>query len=468
LPPTVALQIRTPHLGHLMRGVTEAIRHLRPVPDLGALVRLALSQVEPSLDVDGPVTLNLHREAAGTWHATALLPARPRVQAGQTPSAPALRWMLRRTRRFTVHVAHLSPTLAVLTDAPTFVEAHADELQADALQSGEPVGDEAASPSDGHVAIRARPGLWGPVPGPTPEPSTPAGPGAAASAWAATFEALYVGVHFGSTGVAVRARARTVSGSGGETGSAAASKAPSATGRPAPANALLIVAGDARRAGSGPLKAFAPAFAGLELLEAATPGPEAPGPGALESLAPVLEAIEGDFVWSLQSGPGAVGPTLYFDAALESLPPGLAALPVVYTLGGDPVRRLGGSGPYMPADLHHRDGRLRVAAGGAQRALLEGLVSGRLGTTPPGAASPTAVLQASVDLVALLRLFGAPVERPGAASPMTARLHADATGLEAALHVPFEQLDGLADLLERRAPDALPEGGSDWLFPDGI
>lgn len=481
LPPTVVLQVHTPHLGHLMRGVTDAVRHLRPVPDLGALVRLAVSQLEPSLDVDGPVTLSLHRDAAGPWHATAIVPARAEVGATSAPDGEGpspLRWSTRRSRRFTVHVGRLTPTLAVLTDAPTFVEAHAEALRLDAVRPpAVPMSTPSDAALDGRVTVQGRPPAWG-----LTRPASAAGepgdaegggtPLSALSAWVTRFDEFVLDVGFSTEGIDARFRARAMPGSADAAAlSAAVASVFPASAVGAPANASLWVEADARRASAGPLKPIAGSLEWLELLEAASPGGAEVGPGATDVLDPILDAVERDYVWSVQAGPGSVGPTLFFDIGLDTLPPALVALPEVYRLGGQPVRRLTGTGPFMPADLHFSRGRLRVAAGGAQRALLDAIVSGRLESKPPSqgvTSARGAVLRASADVGALLRLFGVAVPAARPVAPLTYVVESGAEGLDVRLRVPFGQLDGLADLLQRRAPTVLPENGGEWLFPDGI
>jgi hypothetical protein len=359
--------------------------------------------------------------------------------------------------------------VAVVTDAPTFAEAQLPWLREEVTRLTSAASAAGAGAPEGRLEVRARPAAFAP----DGSAEADAGPEAMAalSTWMAPFEVAELGLRFSPIGLSATFRARPGAGTPAEA-SLGALAGPVLPAARTPANAALVVVGDARRSAAPLVKPLVRGFDLLELLEAATPGPTGPGAGATEALGPLLDAVEGDYVWSLQSGPGSGRATLFLNAALDTLPESLDALPVVYALDGRPVRRLGGFGPFMPADIYQTEHRLLVAAGGAQRSLLEGIVSGRLTTRasmePP---SESVIFRAAGDLDALLRLFG--VEMPiradrVAAEPLHYVVETDGQEFGVDFQVPYVQVDGVADLLRRKADLDLPEGGNDWLFPEGI
>jgi hypothetical protein len=152
---------------------------------------------------------------------------------------------------------------------------------------------------------------------------------------------------------------------------------------------------------------------------------------------------------------------------------------VVYRIGAAEVNRLEGQGRFMPADFTHISPWLHAAAGAAPRAMLEGVLTGRLAaglSEHPALAESTAgrsdglLMVAAADLATLVRMFvpTAPLEVAEPAAPVTWTLQTDGRTLEGRLSVPFVQVDRLAPLLRRQGAESRPKAPTDWLFPEGI
>jgi hypothetical protein len=208
------------------------------------------------------------------------------------------------------------------------------------------------------------------------------------------------------------------------------------------------------------------------------PGDDLASGDAVESLRPLLERVQAEFVWSLQTPPGMQAPSLFLTARVPDAEPA-AADAVVYRIGGAAVNRLEGNGRFMPADYMHVSPWLHAAAGAAPRAMLEGVLTGRLAAglaEHPALVETTAgrtdglLMVAAADLATLIRMFvpSAPLEAGEPAAPVTWTLRTDGRTLEGRLGIPFEQLDRLAPLLRRQGAGSRPKAPTDWLFPEGI
>ena len=472
------------------------------MPDLRVLVQLGLSAFAPTVDLDGPMACVAHREGSGAWGWVVTLASRG---AGEGPATPdgMLGWSVRPWRGETLQVAHLRPDLLVFTDDPDWVVAHREWLQTS--RPPEPGADDAV--------LRVMPEVFTAPPAPpappaslsstTPDASPPE-PGEAAAAWLSQTAVYEVRIDFRPRSVELELAMQP------RPGSALAAVLSTVPGLEAglleriPATAPLIVAGDARAlpgAPLGPLLGSAPLLSLIDAL-AEDDGPAEPGTLDVgDALGPLLSRVERDFVWTLQASPGAKRASLFLAARLPPAPGGSPAPPsvsspghVAYRLDAGDVHRLEGTARFLPADFLQTGEWLLAAGGEAPRALLDGLLSGRLagglGANPELArllsgagperglvdgrvtgtkTRPVVIMLLAADVEGLVHLLAPGRLAPTSvrAAPLTWRLQTDGEALGGRLSVPFEQVDRLAPLLRRRIVRPAQES-TDWLFPEGI
>lgn len=311
-------------------------------------------------------------------------------------------------------------------------------------------------------------------------------------------EAIELSLDFGAEAVEGGFRVRPRAGSALAQGIGPSRGLPVALLPWLPPGATLAVAGDARTVTAAEARSLGTNFEWLDVLE---PQPKAPVkgaptppevPSARAALQPVLDLVRREFLWSVHPEPGAQAATFFLVARLAQpdaslwtkLGPAGAPLPVAYRIGAVEVHRLEGSGRWAPADLALVGDELFVSAGRSSRALLEGVLGGRLARGPSAQPSfaaalaertPGAFVLATADLPALLRLIAdTPPEaaaEPGTTpSALVYELATDGSSLEARWRLPHAQLDRLAPLWREIEPPGLRNrpDTSEWLFPEGI
>lgn len=456
----MALTVDTPDLAAGLGALTALVRRVRPVPDLRAMALLVVSQLEPAIDLDAPFACVARRAADGAWHWLVTMGVRAENgPAGETPPG----WSIRMWRGLKVQAVRLASDRVAFTDDPVWAES-----QRAWLTSRTP-----GTPGRDDFVLRVSPAMLAPLDADADASR------ATGRSRLAEVEAAEVTLDFRPEALALALRLRP------RAGTPLAATVADTTGISAalfdhlPA-APLVIAGDARRIGGlveAPGGDPSPALALLAGLLDAPDDALASG-DAVESLRPLLERVQAEFVWSLQTPPGMQAPSLFLTARVpDAEPPAMG--PVVYRIGAAAVNRLEGQGRFMPADSTHIAPWLHAAAGSAPRAMLEGVLTGRLSaglSEHPALVESTAgrkdglLMVAAADLATLVRMISpaAPLDAASPAAPVTWTLRTDGATLEGRLGVPFEQVDRLAPLLRRQGAESRPRAPTDWLFPEGI
>ncbi len=459
MPADVALTVDSPDLAAGLGALTALVRRVRPVPDLRAMALLIVSQLEPAIDLDAPFACAARRTPDGAWHW--LVTIGVRTESGATGESPP-GWSMRMWRGLKVMTARLTSDRVAFTDDPVWAES-----QRAWLTSRTP-----GTAGRDDFVLRVAPAMLAPL---DADASPPTG-----RSRLGEVSAVEVTLDFRPETLALALRLQP------RAGTPLAATVADTTGISAalfdhlPAAAPLVIAGDARRIGGlvdAPGGDPSPALALLAGLLDAPDDALASG-DAIESLRPLLERVQAEFVWSLQTPPGMQAPSLFLTARVpDAEPPGTGA--GVYRIGAAPVNRLEGQGRFMPADFTHVSPWLHAAAGSAPRAMLEGVLTGRLSAglaEHPALVESTAgrqdglLMVAAADLATLVRMIApaAPLDAAAPTTPITWTLRTDGATLEGRLSVPFEQVDRLAPLLRRQGAESRPKAPTDWLFPEGI